>query len=272
MLGSSRVSLAELNDSLHAQFDSNSASDLRAAGEGLLSTIEVLEGERALRATLADPSIGADQKTGVVNAILSGKVPELTVSVVREVANSRWSSDSDLVDAIEEAGATLVLMAAEKDGHIDSVEEELFRFGRAIDANPDLQMALTDPASQPEVKEGIVRTLLSGIAADETTIVVAHMAGSLRGRRIQDAIVRLSELAASRRGRVIADVTSAIELTSAQQQRLASALERLHGRQVELNVLVDPSVLGGIEVRVGDEVIDGTAASKLEQARRRLSH
>lgn len=97
------------------------------------------------------------------------------------------------------------------------------------------------------------------------------MAGSLRGRRIQDAVARLSELAANRRGRIIAEVRSAVELTDSQQQRLAAVLATLHGRAVELNIEIDPAVIGGIEVRVGDEVIDGTAATKLEQARRKLA-
>lgn len=264
--------MATLQESLVSRFsDAADKGAFEAAGEGLFAVVGVLADERALRAMLADPAIGEGTKTETIKTLLNGKVSDLTVTLVTQIATSRWSSDSDMVDATEEAATTLVLMGAEADGNIDRVEEELFRFGRAIDANPPLQMALTDSASSAAQKSGIVNTLLDGKAAPETVELVSHVTGSLRGRRIQNAVARLSELAAARRGRIIADVRAAVPLTDSQQQRLSAALAKLHGRDVELNIEVDPAVIGGIEVRVGDEVIDGTAATKLEQARRKLA-
>lgn len=272
MLGASRTSIATLQESLVARFNGSSTKDdFKEAGQGLFAVVEILGEERALRAMLADPAIGDGTKTETIKRLFNGKVSELTVTILTQISTSRWSSDADMVDATEEAAATLILMGAEADGNIDRVEEELFRFGRAIDANPPLQMALTDPASSSEGKSGIVDSLLEGRAAPETVTLIAHVAGSLRGRRIQDAVARLSELAAARRGRIIAEVRSAVELTDAQQQRLSAVLKKLHKREVELNIEIDPAVIGGIEVRVGDEVIDGTAATKLEAARRRLA-
>ena len=272
MLGASRTSMAALQESLVVRFSNASGKGaFEEAGKGLFAVVGVLGEERALRAMLADPAISEGAKTETIKSLFSGKVSDLTVELLTQIATSRWSSDSDMVDATEDSATTLVLMGAEVDGNIDRVEEELFRFGRAIDAYAPLQMALTNPASTSEEKAGIVNTLLAGKAAPETVELVAHVAGSLRGRRIQDAIARLSELAAARRGRIIAEVRSAIALTDAQQQRLSAVLATLHGRDVELNIEIDPAVIGGIEVRVGDEVIDGTAASKLEQARRKLA-
>lgn len=286
MLGASRTSWAALEESLRAQYDEatsslgkrienrigvGAAADFSTAGSELMSIANLLEAERSLRSTLADPAIEVEAKRRTVTQLFGSQVGELAISVFQQIVESRWSSDSDLLDATEEAGATLILMAAEIDGHIDRVEEELFRFGRAIDANPSLQMALTDPASNSETKSGIVHSLLDGRAAPETVVLVSHVAGSLRGRRIQDAITGLSELAAARRGRVIADVRAASALTDEQSERLAAVLSRIHGRSVELNVEVDPEIIGGIEVRIGDEVIDGTTATKLEQARRRMT-
>ncbi len=272
MLGASRVAQQNLVSTLNARYDAGAAEAFSVAGEQLLEVTNVLERERILRATLADPAISADSKRQTIDALFSHRVSPLAVELLELVATSRWSSDSDMVDAVEESGVILTFMAAEASGRIDTVEEELFRFARAIDANADLQMALTNPATAGTAKAGIVHSLLDAQAAPETTAVLAHVAESLRGRRIQTAVNRLSELAAARRGRVVADVTSAIELSASQEERLAGALARIHGRSVELNVNVDPDVIGGIEVRIGDEVIDGTAASKLEQARRRLSH
>lgn len=272
MLGASRTSNATLQESLASRYDASpSSKEFGEAGRGLFGIVGVLTKERALRAMLADSSISEDRKVATVRTLFASQVSELATSVCTQIAASRWSSESDMVDAVEEAGVTLILMGAETDSNIDRVEEELFRFGRAIDANAALQMALTNPATPPSTKSGIVRQLLDGNATPETIELVGDISGNLRGRRIQAAIARLSELAAGRRGRIIAEVRSAVSLTAQQEERLAAALAQLHGRSVELNVDIDPAVIGGIEVRVGDEVIDGTAANKLEQARRKLA-
>ncbi len=273
MLGASRTSISVLQDFLRAQFDEpgGSSASFNEAGQGLLQVVDVLANERKLRSTLADPSNNADLKRQIVARLFGTQLPARSIAAIDQVATSRWSSEADMVDAVEEAGAISILMGAELDGHIDAVEEELFRFGRAIDANASLQMALTDPATPAQEKAGIVGSLLAGKSTTETAALLSHVSGSLRGRRIQDAVVRLSELAAARRGRIIADVRSAIELSPEQEARLAGALTRIHGHPVELNVAIDPDVIGGIDVRIGDEVIDGTVATKLDQARRRLA-
>lgn len=272
MFGSSRTSYALLQDFLAALFEGKPGpTKLNEAGLDLFKVVGVLSDERSLRTTLADPAISVEAKDQLVQSLFGGKISDLAVSSLKQVVSQRWSTDADMVDAVEESGTSLLLMSAEDMNEIDRVEEEIFRFSRAIDANPDLQMALTDPAASAELKSGIVRTLLDGRANPTTIELISETAGNLRGRRIQSALARLSELAAARRGQILAEVRSAVPLSDEQQKRLAKALAKLHGRPVELNVEIDPSVLGGIEVRVGDEVIDGTAATKLEQARRKLA-
>ncbi len=289
MFGVSRTSISALREHLDALYAGNTkqpallkfigdlltsgikAAGFANAGEGLLAIVDVLDRERSLRIRLADPASSPESRDAVANALFTDKVSPLALGIFRMVIDSRWSSDTDMVDATEEAGVTLILMAAETEGSLDKVEEELFRFGRAIDANADLQMALTDPATSPDVKSGIVTTLLNGKAEDVTIELLAHTTSHLRGRRIQDAVASLSELAGRRRGQLIATVRSAIDLSAAQQKRLQKALAKLHGRDIELNIIVDPSVVGGIEVQIGDEVFDGTISTKLEQARRRMT-
>ncbi|MEI6622075.1 MAG: F0F1 ATP synthase subunit delta, partial [Actinomycetes bacterium] len=161
MLGSSRTSMTALQGSLSARYDSGiSVSECDDAGRELFSVVDLLSSQRVLLATLADPAIDADSKKGVVSALLAARVGVVAQSLVDEVVTARWSSDADMVDALDAAGAALLLMGAEKEGRIDRVEEELFRFGRAIDANADLQMALTNPATSSAVKAGIVHSLL----------------------------------------------------------------------------------------------------------------
>lgn len=270
MQGSSRVSLTELQEFLAGQYKDAAATDLSASGDTLLNLVPVLEEQRSLRTTLADSSLSSEAKTGIVDKLL-GEQSTLAVATIKNVVSKRWSSDEDFVDAVEYAGDSLVLMAAEKDGHIGEVEEEVFRFGRAIDANADLQMALTNPASSAEEKSGIVRSLLEGKTNEATSKLIGHAVESLRGRRVQDAVAGLSQLAAERRGQTIAEVRSAIELTDDQRDRLAAVLSKQVGREVELNIIVDPAIIGGLQVLIEGELIDGSAASKLEQARRKLA-
>ena len=219
---------------------------------------------RALRA-VGQPEAA---RLGVVTSLFQGKVSDTTLAVLVDAVKARWSSDSDLVDGLEELGAQAAFIGAERDGQLDRVEDELFRFGRAIDSSSDLQMALTSPSLSDERKAALVRDLVGPTASPTTTALLVHVAANLRGRRPDVAVEELAELAAQQRQRLLAEVRSAVALTPEQEQRLAAALSRLQGRDVRVNVIVDPEVVGGIVVRVGDEVIDGSVASKLETARR----
>jgi F-type H+-transporting ATPase subunit delta len=172
--------------------------------------------------------------------------------------------------AIEQLADQAAFTVAEADGSLDSTEEELFRFGRALDSSPELQMALTDPAQSAAVKASIARELLQGRSTAATQAVLEYAVGHLHGRRIDSVVDDLCNLAAQQRERVVAEVRVAAPLDASQTQRLADALSRLKGRTVRLNVAVDPTVVGGVHVRIGDEVIDGTVASRMEQARRAL--
>jgi F-type H+-transporting ATPase subunit delta len=139
-----------------------------------------------------------------------------------------------------------------------------------VDASSDLQMTLTDPALAGAAKSAIVRDLLSGRATEATRSVLEFAVSHLRGRRIDAVVDQLADLAARQRQRIVAEVRVARPLTTEQERRLAAALSTLKGRTVRLNVAVDPEVLGGVHVKVGDEVIDGTVAYRMEQARRAL--
>ncbi len=268
MFGSSRDSLARLKVSLDAR---RGQADLATLCSDLLSVADLLEREKTLRVTLADSGQASGARAGMVGSLLGQRISAAAIDVLTETVTQRWSTDADLVDAVEQLGAQAGFLAAEADGTLDRAEEEIFRFGRAVDASADLQMNLTDPAVPPQAKSGLVRQLLAGRTAPVTQALLEHLAGHLRGRRVDSAVSTLSELAAAQRQQIVAEVRVAIDLDADQRARLVSALTRLRGRPVRLNVAVDASVLGGASVRIGDEIIDGTVASRLEQARRAMT-
>lgn len=268
MFGASRGSLATLRTSLDAR---RAEPDFDAISGDLLAVAALLGRERSLRQALADAGQPGAARTGIVSSLFGSQISEPALAVLGEVVSSRWSSDSDLVDAIERLGAQAAFTTADADGSLDRVENELFTFGRAVDDSAELAMALTNPALSTEKKAGVVRDLVGGSASPVTVALLTHTAANLRGRRPASAVEELARLASEQRHQVLAEVRSAVPLTLEQHTRLASALTSLQGRQVRLNVLVDPEVVGGIVVRVGNDVIDGSVASRLEQARRALS-
>lgn len=265
MLGASRSSLSELSDWLEAQSD---AGDLAVLAADLLSVADLLGREKTLRSALADSGQSADSRSELARSLLEGRVSPSAVAVVERAVRARWSDDVDLVLGLEVLGDQAAFMSADARGDLDATEDEIFRFGRAVDSSPQLQMALTDPSLPASTKASIVDDLLQGRSTEATRQVLSYAVGHLHGRRIDAVVDDLTDAAARQRQRIVAEVRVARPLDAEQERRLAAALSTLKGRTVRLNVAVDPEVLGGVHVTVGDEVIDGTVASRLEQARR----
>jgi F-type H+-transporting ATPase subunit delta len=163
-----------------------------------------------------------------------------------------------------------VFAIADTNGELDRVENDIFSFGYAVEVNPELQMALTNPAFSSELKAGVVHDVLGGRSANGSAVLLEHTAANLRGRRVDVALNNLSDVAASLRNRIVAEIRVAISLSDEQEKRLSNVLARIAGKQVSLNVVVDPSIVGGVSVRLGDDVIDGSVSTRLEQARRTL--
>lgn len=169
-----------------------------------------------------------------------------------------------------DAYATAIFEIARAEGSLDAVEDELFRFGRILEGNDDLRQTLTDQQLPPDKRQEIVEDLLSGKASPLTSSLVSFVVSLGRAKELPEIINRLVERAAAERQRAVAEVRSAIPLDEAIQKRLADALSTSLGKQVEIKVIIDPDVLGGVVARVGDTVIDGTVRHRLEQLRESL--
>jgi F-type H+-transporting ATPase subunit delta len=170
-----------------------------------------------------------------------------------------------------QAYAAALFTVANAEGQLASVADELFAVARAVEASDELRDALGDPHLPAERRQAIVEDLLGGRASDITLGLVSMVVGAGRGRDLPEIVDELLELTAEERGRQVAEVRSAIPLTDEQQERLAVALREATGREVEIRVTVDPSVVGGLVVRVGDQVIDGSVRHRLAQLRESLS-
>ncbi|MFF3858732.1 F0F1 ATP synthase subunit delta [Streptomyces sp. NPDC002209] len=270
MNGASREALASARERLDALTDNTSVDATKLAGE-LAAVTALLDREVSLRRVITDPAQSGEAKAELVRRLLGTQVGGETLDLVSGMARSRWSQSRDLVDSLEELAATADLTAAQQAGALDDVEDELFRFGRIVASSTELRSALTDRAATVAAKGTLLGSLLGGKANAVTERLVTRLVTHPRGRSLEAGLESLSKLAAERRDRMVATVTSAVALSDVQKQRLGAVLAKLYGRQMHLNLDVDPTVLGGITVRVGDEVIDGTIADRLAEASRRMA-
>jgi F-type H+-transporting ATPase subunit delta len=163
------------------------------------------------------------------------------------------------------AYAQALFSVAAAEGSIREVEDELFRFSRLLEGNDELRSTLTDQRIQVSRRQQIVEDLLGGKANPITVSLVSMVVGTGRAHELPTIISELVRLSAAEANKEVAEVRSAIDLTPDQRERLATALGRATGKSVEVKVIVDPSVLGGIVAQVGDTVIDGSVRTRLDQ-------
>lgn len=272
MQGASRDALANLRDALSRSVAAASDSaSLQRLSDDLFAVVTLLGTTGSLRRAVSDPALEADAKVTLVDRLLAGKISDAAIELVRQTARSRWSEPRDVVDALEVVAVEAALSQAEADDQLDEVEDQLFRFERIVDAEPALRTALTDRNLPADRKQALLSRLLDGKVAPVTRALIERAVLSPRGRTFERVIEEFLGFAAQRRSRVVARVTTAVPLSDDQQERLAASLAREFGGEVRLQVVVDPSILGGLTVRVGDELIDASVARQLDTAYRKLT-
>ncbi|NDE71215.1 MAG: F0F1 ATP synthase subunit delta [Actinobacteria bacterium] len=269
--GSSRQSLATARNHLDGALKGASTSDANRLAEDLFAVVAALDSSTALRRALTDMSRDAGDKSALVRELFAAKVAEKTSALISDIATLRWSSPSDLADALEQLAIEASASAANIAGELDRLEDELFTFSKIVSNNPDLRQALSDSKFTGESKQSLVHDMMEGKVAGSTANLLRHLVAKQRGRNIEGSIAFYSAATAARRNRVIALVRSAIELTSSQKEALEKTLTAKIGQPVRLNLEIDRTVLGGISIRFADELIDATIVSRLADAGRSLA-
>jgi F-type H+-transporting ATPase subunit delta len=249
----------------------DAASRAETVGDELFSVLHLLDTEHGLRRALADPSRPADEKGAIVVALLHGKISAPAEELVAATVRSPWASTADMTDALEQLAVDAFAIAAQERGQLDDLEDELFRFSRVIATQPDLRAALTEPVLADEHKRELLDALLGGKVTPVALRLITEMSLHPRGRSLVTSLDMCTRIAAERRRRLIAVVRTATEPTAQQRQRLAQALAGIYGHEVYINVVIDPAVVGGMTIQVGDELIDGSVATRLGAVRRKLT-
>jgi F-type H+-transporting ATPase subunit delta len=271
--GSDRIALGEAGDKLAELAGRKGVTPDRliAVADEILSIGDLLRREPRLRRALSDPARAGEERVGLLRGLLADKVGDDAINVVAALVAGRWSSAGELLDATERLGVDALLTSADRAGKLGDVEDELFRFGQVVDGDNALAAALGDPAAGLGRRSELLRDLL----ADKATPVSLRLAqvalSGFGGRGFSASLSRLLELTAAKRERSIAYVTAAVPLTDDEEQRLAARLSEMYGRQVSPKIDVDPRIIGGMRVKVGSDLYDGTVARRLAEARAALA-
>jgi len=268
----SREAMAALTTDFDSAASALDADGLTTLAGELASVAKLLIAESALLKHLAEPTDDSAPTVRIVDTLLSGKVGDPTLKLLRTAVSQRWSTESNLVDAVEHTARLALLKRAEVAGEVDEVEDQLFRFGRILDAQPRLTALLSDYNTPADGRIALSDKVLDdgdGVNATAKALLTQTI-GLLRGERADEAVIDLAELAVARRGEVVAHVTAAAQLSDAQRTRLTEVLSRVYGHPVSVQLHVDPELVGGLWIAVGDEVIDGSIASLLAAAQTQL--
>ena len=268
--GTSRVSVLSLRGVLDEKVKPLSSDDAAQFSNDLFTVLTVLSTSVGVRRALTDNARDAAAKAELISNLFAGKIGSAAQSLLASAAGMRWSSPSELADAIEQFAVEAQAVAADKNNEIAKLEDQLFDFTRVLIANPDLRQALNTSADSDEGKVGLLESIVKGKYAISTINLLRRIIVLRRGRNIDATLAAYSHYVSSRKDRMAAHIRTAVELTPAQAEKLRAALTKEVGKEVHINIEVDPKVLGGISIRYGDEIIDGTVVNRLTEASRAL--
>ncbi len=263
MGSATREALTAVRDTLAQQ---GGAVDLGAAEE-LFSLARLLGASAQLRNVVADPTVDGAAKAALVDRTFAGRVSAPTLATLQAAVQQRWSHPRDLLAGLEEAGVRAVAQSAAD----APINDELFTVGEAVASDPQLELALRSKLADPAAKVGVVERLLEGRFSEGTVAIVRQLVADPRGRGIRESLRWAQQTVADQQDALLAIVTSAQPLSDAQLGRLRATLARRYGKPVVFNTVIDPALIGGLRVQVGDDVIDSSVASRLNDVRLQLA-
>jgi F-type H+-transporting ATPase subunit delta len=268
--GTSRVSVLALRKALEEKVNNLSANDAAQFSNDLFTILTVLSTSVGMRRALTDNARDAGAKAELISNLFGKNISATAQSILASAASLRWSNPSELADAIEQLAVEAESFVADKNNELDQVEDQLFDFARVLTANPELRQALNTAADSDSGKVALLESITKGKYANSTLNLLRRVVVLRRGRNLDATLAAYSHYVSIRRNRVVAHVKTAAALDPAQQKNLVTALGKAIGKSVHINVEVDPKVLGGISIRYGDEIIDGTVVNRLAEASRAL--
>lgn len=237
------------------------AEQLFAAGRTIGSSLQ-------LRTLLAESAGEASVKRAALGAVFGSSLSPTALSLLESVVSNRWSSVDDLLAGIEDLG---LRTAARSAAPGTDIEGELFAFRATVTSNPELELAIGSKLGDATAKAALVDSLLTGKVSGQALAIIRHLVQQPRGRRIGALMADAAATVADQAGELIATVTTAAPLADVQRQRLRQSLTARYGKAVTLNELVDTALIGGVRVAIGDDVIDGSVATRIADLRLQLA-
>lgn len=234
-----------------------------AAVAGIFAASDALAGQYRLRATLSDPAVPAKVRTQIARRLFTDRIPPAAVELVAQASASATES-TGLEAEIERQGVRAVF---QQSGAVGRVQEEIFRFARVLEGNSDLQATLTDPLIEVAARQRLVADLLAS-QAHPATVQLVQRSVQRRGRTLVKTLDDYVEVAAQIGRHTLARVTVAQPLNAEQLTKMRTQLTRIYGTSIDIQIDIDPEVLGGARIEIGDDLIDGTVQNRLNEARR----
>jgi len=269
--GKSRQSLASLRGTLDEQLKGVSSADCTAISHDLFSVLSSLTSSIGLRRAFTDPSRDAASKNALIADLFGKSVSKQAIALLEAAVSLRWSSPVNVASAVEQLAIEAEATAANAEGTLDRLQEELFAFESVLEQNPDLRAGLSLNGVEANFKSELLASVLGGKVAPSTLRLLTELVIALSGRTIELVIDLYIQTVAARRNRAIAVVRTRSALSAAQTEKLTALLSKQVGQPVHLNVEIDPTVLGGISIRFKDEMIDGTISTRVAEAGRALA-
>ena len=268
--GSSRQSLLSLRAGLDSKLKDLSHPAAIEFATDLFTVLTVLSSSVGVRRALTDNSRDASSKAELISNLFGKNIGAPAQALMASASSLRWSNPAELADAIERLAVEAEASAAEKNNELEKLEDQLFDFTRVLVANPDLRQALNTSADSDAGKVALLEAVVKGKYAISTLNLLRRVVVLRRGRSIDSTLTTYSHYVSTRRDRLVAHVKSAVVLSDVQRNKLVAALTKQMGKEVHVNIEIDPKVLGGISIRYADDVIDGTIFNRLAEAGRAL--